>query len=339
MTDIAQQTQQSISAQPPHRKAGVKVERALMRYSFFILVIAVFATLAMMRPTFIALGNIHGVLLSTSIAGLMFLGLTWIIAAGEIDVSFMSVAALSNMTVAGLVSIGAGWPVAALGGLAIGMVFGLLNATLVAVFRLPALVITIASGALAASLAAAIGQGTSIALSSTGFVGDILDLRIGGVIPLLAVLVGLLYVVAWVLQEKLTFGRYIYAMEQNREAVVEAGIPVNRLTFMLFVLSGVVSAIAGLLLAANLSSGQPYLGSSYFLDGLTAVLLGGVALKFGKPNVIGTLVAALFLVGLLNGGALLGWTDSERQIVRGALLLIGVGFVALARTRAKKGNR
>ncbi|EPX75714.1 ABC transporter permease [Salipiger mucosus] len=336
MTDVTQQSVPTASAarRAPARQ-GLQPGQALMRYGFFGLVIAVFVVFAVLRPTFIAPGNIHGMLMSASIAALMFLGLTWIVAAGEIDVSFMSVAALSNMTVAGLVSGGADWPLATLGGLGIGVLFGLLNATLVAGLRLPALVITIASGALAASIAAAIGLGTSISLSTTGYVGALLDMRVG-VLPLLAVIVAAIYVVAWFMQEKLTFGRYVYALEQNRAAVEEAGVPVNRLMFMLYVLSGVVSAVAGILLAANLSSGQPYLGTSYFLDGLTAVLLGGMALKFGKPNVIGTLAAVIFLTGLLNGAALLGWTDSQRQIVRGSLLLVGVGLVVYARTRTHK---
>jgi len=326
MTDMTH-TQVRVRRGPPRGDV-------LMRYAFFLLVLVVFVTFATLRPAFITPGNIHGMLMSASIAALMFLGLTWLIAAGEIDVSFMSVAALSNMVVAGLVFKGAGWGLAALGGLGAGVVFGLLNATLVAVLRLPALVITIATGALAASIAAAIGLGTSIALNNTGFVGDILDLRVG-VVPLIALIVGALYAASWVVQERLTFGHYIYAMEQNRNAVVEAGVPVNRMLFLLFVLSGTVSSLAGVLLAANLSSGQPYLGTSYFLDGLTAVLLGGMALKVGKPNVIGTLTAVIFLIGLLNGAALLGWTDSQRQIVRGSLLLIGVGLVVFARTRRK----
>lgn len=304
----------------------------MMRYGFFVLVLLVFVVFALLRPTFVAPGNIHGMLMSASIAALMFLGLTLIVAAGEIDVSFMSVAALANMVVAGLVQAGHGWPLASLGGLAVGVAFGLINAGLVAGLRLPALVITIATGALAASIAAAIGLGTSISLASTGFVGALLDLRLG-VVPVIAVLVGFLYVAAWWVQDRLAFGHYVYAMEQNREAVVEAGVPVSRMLFMLYVLSGLVSAMAGILLAANLSSGQPYLGTSYFLDGLTAVLLGGMALKLGKPNVIGTLAAVIFLIGLLNGAALLGWTDSERQIVRGALLLAGVGLVVYARGR------
>lgn len=332
MSDLASATSIHAQTRRPQQSRG----ETLMRYGFFLLVIVVFAIFAGLRPTFIAPGNIHGMLMSASIAALMFLGLTWLVAAGEIDVSFMSVAALANMVVAGLVQGGAGWGLAALGGLGVGVAFGLLNAVLVAGLRLPALVITIATGALAASLAAAIGLGTSIALASTGFVGDLLALRLG-VVPVIGVIVGALYALFWVVQERLTFGHYIYAMEQNRAAVVEAGVPVNTMLFMLFVLSGVVSALAGVLLAANLSSGQPYLGTSYFLDGLTAVLLGGMALKPGKPNVIGTLTAVIFLIGLLNGAALLGWTDSERQIVRGALLLIGVGLVIFARKRRQRG--
>ena len=129
--------------------------------------------------------------------------------------------------------------------------------------RPPARVITIASGALAASLVAAIGAGTSISLGSTGFVGAILDAR----------------------------------------------------------------------------AGPACLGGSYSLNGLTAVLLGGMALKMGKPNVLGTLAAIVFLVGFLNGAALLGWTDSRSQIVRGLLLLISVGLIVFANERSHRARR
>lgn len=319
----------------PNAKAPSRPKEPLMRYAFFLLVLVVFVAFAVLRPTFIAPGNIHGMLLSAAIAALMFLGLTWLVAAGEIDVSFMSVAALANMVVAGMVQAEYGWGAACLGGIGIGIIFGLLNASLVAGLRLPALVTTIATGGLAASIAAAIGLGTSISLSNTGFVGALLDLKFG-IVPAIAVIVAVIYAVSWVVQERLTFGHYVYAIEQNRAAVAEAGVPVHRMLFLLYVLSGVVSALAGVLLAANLSSGQPYLGTSYFLDGLTAVLLGGMALKPGKPNVIGTLTAVIFLIGLLNGAALLGWTDSQRQIVRGLLLLVGVGLVILARKRSHR---
>lgn len=308
------------------------LETFFVRYGLFLLVLATIILFAWLRPTFISAGNINDMLRSASIAAIMFLGLTWIIASGEIDVSFMSVAALANMIVAGLVQAGYGWPMACLGGLLAGIVFGLVNGGLVAGFRLPALVSTIATGGLAGSIAAAIGLGTSISLSSTGFVGVLLSANLG-IIPVITIVVALVYALAYFIQEHLTFGHYLYAMEQNRAAVVEAGVPVNRILFLLYILSGVASAIAGILLTADLSSGQPYIGSSYFIDGLTAVLLGGMALKYGKPNVIGTLSTVVLLAALLSGAALLGWTDSQRQIIRGLLLLFGVAVVVWARRK------
>ncbi|WP_210526168.1 ABC transporter permease [Rubellimicrobium arenae] len=326
MTDFGQ------ALGPAQARRRTDPRHVLTRYGFFVLLAVVFVTFALLRPAFASEANLNEMMRSAAIAGLMFLGLTWIIAAGEIDVSFMSVAALANMIVAVLVRDGAGWGTASLAGLGAGLLFGALNALLVGVMRLPALVITIATGALAASIAAALGLGTSISLSQTGFVGRILAANLG-VVPLVALVVLAIYALAWWAQERLTFGHYIYALEQNRAAVVEAGVPVNRILVLLYLLSGSLSALAGILLAAALSSGQPYLGNSYFLDGLTAVLLGGMALKLGKPNVIGTLAGIFLLIGLLNGAALLGWTDSQRQIVRGSLLLVGVSLVVLSRRR------
>jgi len=329
MTDFPMTTTDSASA-----RWTADLKSFFLRYGLFLLLVLVILAFAWLRPSFGSAGNINDMLRSASIAALMFVGLTWIIAAGEIDVSFMSVAALANMVVAALVASGHGWALACLAGLAVGVIFGLVNGLLVAIFRLPALVITIATGGLAGSVAAAIGLGTSISLPSTGFVGALLHVNFG-VVPLLTVIVALLYAGAWFVQERLTFGHYLYALEQNRAAVVEAGVPVNRLLLMLYILSGVVSSIAGILLTADLSSGQPYIGSSYFIDGLTSVLLGGMALKFGKPNVIGTLTAVLLLAALLSGAALLGWTDAQRQIVRGALLLCGVAVVVWARRKTR----
>ncbi len=314
------------------QRPGFDYQTFFVRYGLFFLLAITFIAFAWLRPTFVSAGNINDMLRSASIAAIMFLALTWIIAAGEIDVSFMSVAALANMIVAGFVSHGFGWPIASLAGLCAGIVFGVVNGGLVAIFRLPALVSTIATGGLAGSIAAAIGLGTSISLSTTGFAGSLLHANIG-VMPVLTIIVMALYALAYYLQEHLTFGHYLYAMEQNRAAVSEAGIPVNRILFLLYILSGVLSSIAGILLTADLSSGQPYIGSSYFIDGLTAVLLGGMALKFGKPNVIGTLAGVALLASLLSGAALLGWTDAQRQIVRGALLLVGVAIVVWARRK------
>jgi ribose transport system permease protein len=314
------------------RSRATSTSNFISKYALVLLLVLLIVALALHSPSFSSAANVNDMLRSASISAIMFLGLTWVIAVGEIDVSFMSVAALANMATASMVAAGHGWLLAALAGIAAGAAVGVINGLLIARFRLPALVITIATGGLASSIAAALGSGTSIALSGTGFVGDLVGMNLG-VLPLLAVLTALLYAAAFVLQDRLSFGHYMYAIEQNRSAVQEAGVPVNRLILMLFITSSTLSALAGVLLAANLSSGQPYLGTSYFIDGLTAVLLGGMCIKTGKPNVAGTLIGILFLGVLLSGAALLGWTDALRQIVRGLLLLVGIAIVVWLRKK------
>lgn len=308
------------SARPAIQFAGLKI---IGRWWLLLALLACVVVFTAMRPQMIESGNIATVLRSASIMAVMVLGLTWVIAAGKIDVSFMQIAALANMTAAGLLASGAGWTVAAACGVAIGAVMGLVNGVLVGHMRLSPLIATIATGGICGSMAAAIGRGTSIRIVDAGPLGDLLTATVGP-IPLIAIAAGLLYLLGWWLQERLTFGHYIYAVEQNEEALIDVGVRANRLIIVLFVISGICSSIAGVLLAASLSSGQPMIGASYFIDGLTAVLLGGLMIRIGRPNVLGTMTAVLLLAVLVSGGALLGWPDYQRQIIKGVLLFAGV---------------
>lgn len=288
------------------------------------LVLCLFA-FAAVRPQMLEAGTIATILRSASLMAIMVLGLTWVIAAGKIDVSFMQVAALANMTAAGLLATGHGWGLASAAGLAVGAFVGLVNGVLVGRMRLSPLITTIATGGICASAAAAIGAGTSIRIDDTGLPGAFLAAGIGAV-PLIAIAAAVLYGLAWLAQERLTLGHYIYASEQNEEALIEVGISTGRLLVVLYVISGVCSALAGVLLAASLSSGQPMIGASYFIDGLTAVFLGGMMIRIGRPNVLGTATAVLLLAVLVSGGALLGWPDYQREIIKGVLLFAGVAL-------------
>lgn len=323
MSDITLTDRPTVAARPIGRQWAV-------RYSLAIIFVLLVAAFSILRPDFIDSGNVSKILRSASISGIMFLGVTWVVASGEIDISFMEVAALSDMLVAGLVHAGYGWPLACVVGLLSGVAVGLVNGALVGYMRLPALITTLATGGFARSMAAVIGLGSSLEIGNAGFVGRFVDTSFG-FLPAVALLAVALYAVSWYVQERLVFGHYIYAMEQNRSAIVEAGVPARRLTLLLYLISGVAAALAGILLTASLDSGQPRIGSSFFIDGLTAVLLGGMVIKFGQPNVLGTLLAVLLLAVLVSGTALLGWADWERDIVKGALLLLGVVIVVRGR--------
>lgn len=293
-------------------------------------VIVVTLGIASQRPQLLDAVNVATVLKSFSIMVVMVLGLTWVIAAGKIDVSFMQVAALANMLCAYTLAQGWGWGASITAALLAGLVVGLLNGWLVAVMRLPALIVTISTAGICASVAAALGKGTIIRIADPGPFAALLKPGLGGAVPLIVLPVLLIAAIAWYVQERLAFGRYIYAMAQNETAVRSVGVPAERLTIMLFALSGLSAALAGTLLASSLSSGQPMIGGPYLINGLTVVLLGGMMVRVGKPNILGTLTATLFLGVLFSGAALLGLPDYQRQIIQGALLLTGLIVATVA---------
>lgn len=322
-----------IALSAPAAPRPVAFRTLAARYGFLALLGAAILTLGIAMPNFLDPNNLTLMLRNIGISTLMFLGLTWVIASGKIDVSFMDVAALTTMVCAMAVASGLGWVIGSLAGLATGLMIGAINGLLIGYAGLPPLITTIATGSLARSLAWVIGAGASLPLSGAeGFLHGLLKAGFG-VVPLLTVGTLAIYALAWMAQEHLTFGRYLYALERNERALVEAGIPARGLVLRLFVLSALTASLAGLLLTANLNSGQPALGASYFLDGLTAVFLGAIVVKVGKPNVIGTLTGVVFLTVLVSAGAMLGWQNYVREIIKGAVLLAAVVAVLALRAR------
>ncbi|AVW92123.1 ABC transporter permease [Celeribacter baekdonensis] len=312
------------------RPRGRKIARLTTDLWLVVAVIVVTLGIASQRPQLLDVVNIATVLKSFSIMVVMVLGLTWVIASGKIDVSFMQVAALSNMICAYALAQGWSWGGAIVVALLAGALVGLINGWLVASMRLPALIVTISTAGICASIAAALGKGTVIRIADPGPLEPLLQPALGGAVPMIVVPVLLIAAVAWFVQERLSFGRYIYALAQNEAAVRAVGVPVVKLTIILFVLSGVSSALAGILLASSLSSGQPMIGGPFLINGLTVVLLGGMMVRVGKPNILGTLTATLFIGVLFSGATLLGLPDFQRQIIQGALLLTGLIVATIA---------
>lgn len=285
------------------------------------------------EPQLLGARNLATILKSFSIMLVMVLGVTWVFAAGKIDVSFMQVAALANMTCAYSIAHGLDWWSAMAIALGTGVLAGLINGWLVAVMRLPALIVTLSVAGICASIAAALGKGTVIRIGVDGPMAELLAPAGGTGVPMIVVPVLLVAAVAWFIQERLALGKYIYAIGTNETAVRSVGVPVTRITIYLYVLSGFCAALAGIMLAESLSSGQPLIGGPFLINGLTVVLLGGMMVRIGRPNILGTLTATLFIGVLFSGAALLGLPDYQRQIIQGVLLLSGLIVAVLASKR------
>jgi ribose/xylose/arabinose/galactoside ABC-type transport system permease subunit len=141
------------------------------------------------------------------------------------------------------------------------------------------------------------------------------------------------------IQEKTKFGQYVYALGENRKAVEESGIKVKQNLSIIFIVSALFAALAGILMVFVVyGSGQPKMGSSFFLDGFTVVFLGAMVFKIGKCNVFGTFLGAIFLALIVNGLTMMGATFATSQIVKGVLLVLGIVIVAIAQKK-RKGSK
>jgi ribose/xylose/arabinose/galactoside ABC-type transport system permease subunit len=309
-----------------------RMRRLLERYGLLAMLIILIAVFSVASPDFARFDNAMTMLRIASISAIMFMGLTWVIASGEIDLTFSAIAALSGTLLARLVENGTGWPAASALALLSGVALGAMNGALVGLLGLPALITTIASSSFIGACAIILGQGRPIYITNPGFITELVNAQLAGV-PLVAALTVFLYLGGWYAENRLIVGHYLRALPENREAAVQAGIPTRGILFWLFVFSGTTSAVAGLLLAGELNSGQPMIGGSFFLDGLTVVFLGAMVIKPGQPNSIGTAIGVIMLAVLSNGLTPLGWPNYAWQIIKGVLLLAGVSIVILTRRR------
>ncbi len=177
------------------------------------------------------------------------------------------------------------------------------------------------------------GHGAVIHITKTG--GVIFRLVYGSIfgIPLLFIVTLSIYLICRYLQDRTTTGQHLYALGENRQATQEAGIKEGKILMSLFILSALLASIGGILLTATVSSGNPKIGASYFLDGLTVVYLGAMIIKAGQPNVIGTLIGVIILSILGNGLTLLGEYFFVGNIVKGFLLVFGVVVVTFNRQK------
>jgi rhamnose transport system permease protein len=256
--------------------------------------------------------------------GLMMLPMVFIIITGNIDLSVASNMGMSASFMGLLHNNGVNIWTAALAGLVLGTLGGLLNGYLVARVKLPSLVVTLGTYAFYRGIAygflgdqAARGYPPEFTYLGQGRVFDTL-------IPFSVVLFLVLALVFGLVLHRTTFGRYLYAIGNNEDATVYSGVPVARIKLIIYTLSGFMAALAGLILAARFGSTRPDIGAGLELAVITAVVLGGVDINGGKGTMPGA-VLSLFLIGLMRFGmGLLNIQGQVQGVVIGSLLILSI---------------
>ncbi|UZJ79318.1 ribose ABC transporter permease [Fictibacillus sp. KU28468] len=286
--------------------------------------VIILIVLSILSPEFFTLTNILNVLRQVSINALIAFGLTFVILTGGIDLSVGSMLALSGAITAGLMAGGTDPVIAMLAGLAAGTVMGAINGIIISKGKVAPFIATLATMTIFRGLTLVYTEGKPITGLSddTSFVWMGRGYFLGIPFPVIWML--LAFAVLWFILKKTTFGRRTYAIGGNEEASLLSGIKVGRIKVMIYSLTGLLSAFAGIILTSRLNSAQPTAGTAYELDAIAAVVLGGTSLSGGKGWIFGTLVGAL-IIGVLNNGLnLLNVSSFYQQVVKGGVILLAV---------------
>jgi putative xylitol transport system permease protein len=296
----------------------------LQQYGIILAFLVLCVALTFLNEYFLTPKNILNIVRQTSINGILALGMTLVILTGGIDLSVGSSLALAGIVAASMVrGVHAenAWLAAGVG-LAVGAAVGAVNGLLVARLSIPPFVATLGMLSICRGLTYIYSNGMPIPNLSKDFLwigqGDI-----GGIpIPIFFFLG--VFIILWVVLNKTTYGRYIYAVGGNEKSAKTAGIGTKGIILSAYVLCGILAALGGLILTARTTSGLPQAGVSYELDAIAAVVIGGTSLSGGVGTIHGTLIGAL-IIGVINNGLdLLGVSSFYQQVVKGVIIIIAV---------------
>jgi ribose transport system permease protein len=285
--------------------------------------------LSFATDSFLSVRNLLNILDQITVLGIMAVGMTFVILIGGIDLAVGSVLALAMM-VMGYLSNDMGLPLqlAIVVALVVGAGSGAISGLLVTAFGVPAFIATLAMMSVARGLANMITDGQQI-VGFPGWFNLMAIIRYGGFLTLTVALMLVVFAVGWAFLRYTSAGRSLYAIGGNAEVARLAGINVKLATIGVYVVSGLLAGLAGVVLAARLDSVQPSSGFTYELDTIAAVVIGGTSLSGGTGGIPGTIIGVLIIGVLRNGLNLLGVSPFTQQVVIGVVIALAVAAEAL----------
>lgn len=270
-----------------------------------------------------------------SMIAIISIGMTFIIITGEIDLSVGSLVAASSAIFGYLViimglNIWLAFPVT----LIVGAISGFIVAFLRNKYAVPSFITTLGLLSIWRGVAYLLTDGSplspfpeSFSFLGSGFIGPI---------PVSVFIMLVLFIVFYYVMRKTTFGRYVYATGSNLKAAQLSGIPVHQVKIAVFVITGLLTSFAGIILTSRLMSSTPTVANGWELDVIAAVIVGGTSLFGGRGSLLGTFLGALFIAVLSNGMVLLGVSPYLQLVIKGSIIVLAV-FLTAIQTHGIKG--
>lgn len=294
----------------------------LEKYKSLIGLILLCLIITFVTPSFLTVANITNVFTQVSVNAIIAVGMTFVILTGGIDLSVGSTLAISGAISASVIKSTGNVFLAIIAASIVGILVGFVNGFLIAKGKLQAFIATLATMTIFRGLTLVFTNGTPISKLPESF------LSIGnaklGFIPIPVLITVVVAVISIYVLSQTRFGRYLYALGGNEESAKLSGINTDRIKMLTYVVSGFVSAIAGVIITSRIGSASPNAGTGFELDAIAAVVIGGTSLSGGEGKISGTIIGAL-IIGILNNGLnLMNVSPFYQSIVKGLVILIAV---------------
>jgi ribose transport system permease protein len=277
---------------------------------------------AVICPPFLSLGNLANLILQGSVLLIVSLGMTLIMLGNMIDLSVGCLMSLSGMVAAMILAKGGGTFSAILFGILIGLASGLFVGLLVAKLHFPSFIATFGMMGIFEGISLFSNEGSSVywPKSAFNFVGSGMLFQVPFPIWVAAVLFSIVYVLLY----RTPFGANTYALGGHEEGLRLAGVNVRRQKVLIFMTSGMLASMAGLVLASRIASGHPTVGIGYEFEAIASCVIGGTTFFGGRGGIMGTLFGVLIITLLRNGLNLLGYSTPYQYCAIGVILVVGI---------------
>lgn len=291
------------------------------KYGIFIVLVFMCIISSFLSPIFLTKQNIINVIRQISITTIIACGETLLIIAGLIDLGPGSVVALAGCISVDIALKSGSLGLGVLAGIVVGGITGLINGAVITKYKLPPFIVTLAM--MTAARGGALLYTNGLPIINIGEYAAIGQGSIG-IIPIPVIILAVTVIITWIILNYTKFGVYLYAIGGNEEAAIASGIRVKKMKVIVYLIAGLFTGVAGIVLMARLNSGLPNAGQAYEFDAITAVIIGGTSFNGGIGGVSGTLIGAL-IIGVLNNMLnLMNVQSYVQQILKGIIIVLAV---------------
>lgn len=311
---------------PKVARSTMPLQRFIRSYGLVLILIAITLTFTAIQPAYLSLDNLIGILYQVSLIGTMAVCSTFVIMTGGIDLSIGPILAMSGLyTVFVLTNSDQLLVPALLVGVLTGLVCGLLNGLVISLFKLPAIIVTLASMSIFRGVALLTGGSSVHQVSGPESFLFIGGGKIAG-LPFPIFIFAAVALLMLFLQTRTRFGLNVFALGENEEAAQLCGLPVMRTRLLVYIISGIGAALGGIMLASQVNTAWATYGNGAELDVIAAIVLGGTSLAGGSGSVHRTVIGAL-LIGVMNNGmSMLNIRIEQQLIAKGLIIILAIAF-------------